>query len=145
MTTDLGPLFPANYLDIPPHMSDGDYAIWRRWHAIHYAGFHGWYFDAAVGQGAIIPDGTPNNLAAMWTRLTKKRIDAIGIRDGDIWIIEVRDSAGSSAMGAVLAYIHLLKDDNPFSLPLIPVIITDHADRDTRRVIEAYGVDLIEI
>lgn len=126
-------------------MADGDYAIWQRWHILNYNRFLGWYFDAAVGEGAIIPPNTPPKLAKGWTRLTQKRIDAIGIRADAIWIIEVRDSASSSALGAILTYLDLLKEDNPFSLPLKAVILTDHADRDSRRVTERYGVQIIEI
>lgn len=145
MPTDLGPQFTTSYTGIPPHMSAGDYNIWQRYHALYWQQFQGFYYDVAVGKGAIVPPDTPENMARAWTRLTQKRIDVIGIRNTAIWIIEVRDSAGSSALGAILTYLHLLRDDNPFSLPLAGAILTDHADPDFKSVIADYGIQLIEI
>lgn len=145
MSTDLGPLYPNTHTGRPTHMSDRDAAIWSRYHPWVFQEYAGFYFDAAVGEGATVPDSAPSTMAAMWRRLTKKRIDVIGIRTDAIWIIEVRDSAGHSALGAVLTYLHLLRDNNPFSLPLTGVILTDHADKDAKRVSEAYGIKVIEI
>lgn len=145
MATDLGPPFPPHYRGIPTHMGARDYAIWQRYHAIHWRRFLQFYFDAAVGQGAAVPEGTPPKMAAGWTRLTQKRIDVIGIRPDAVWIIEVRDSAGTSALGAVLSYMHLLRNDNPFSLPLRGAILTDHSDRDMKALINEYGIQLIEV
>lgn len=145
MPTDLGPLFPPGFTGMPPHMGSNDFSIWQRYHQIHGRDFLGFYFDAAVGLGAIIPDGTAEKLARTWTRLTQKRIDVIGIRKDAVWIIEVRDSAGTSALGAVLSYVHLLRNDNPFSLPLRMAVLTDHADRDMKAVMHDYGIQLIEI
>lgn len=126
-------------------MADKDWAIWQRWHLYNHPTVIEFYYDVAVGQGAIIPEGTPQNMARAWTRLTQKRIDAIAVRKDAIWIIEVRDSAGHSALGAVLTYLHLLRDDNPFSLPLMGAIITDHADPDARSTTKEYGITLIEV
>jgi hypothetical protein len=145
MPTDLGPLFPPNYTGIPTHMSLQDRNIWYRWHPFAWQQFSGFYFDAAVGIGTIPPPGGNEKLRAAWIRLTKKRIDAIGLRKDAIWIIEVRATAGASALGAVLTYLHLLRDDNPFSLPLAGAIITDRADDDSRRVMTAYNVTCIEV
>lgn len=145
MPTDLGPLFPPSFSGIPPHMGTNDFKIWQRYYALHGQEFLGFYFDAAVGIGAETPEGTSEKLAKTWTRLTQKRIDVIGIRKDAIWIIEVRDSAGTSALGAVLSYIHLLRDDNPFSLPLRLAVLTDHTDRDMKAVMKDYGIQLIEV
>lgn len=145
MPTDLGPLFPADYTGMPPHMGSNDFAIWQRYHAVYGGRYLGFYFDAAVGQGAEIPEGTEEKLARTWTRLTQKRIDVIGIRNDAVWIIEVRDSAGTSALGAVLSYVHLLRNDNPFSLPLRAAVLTDHTDRDMKAVMRDYGILLLEV
>jgi len=126
-------------------MGTRDFIIWQRYHTFHWESFQKFYFDAAVGLGAAMPADTPDKLAKHWTRLTQKRIDVIGIRKDAVWIIEVRDSAGTSALGAVLSYMHLIRDDNPFSLPLRGAILTDHADRDMRAVMKDYGIQLIEV
>lgn len=145
MATDLGPLVLPSFSGIPTHMSAGDFAIWARWIPFNSQHFQGFHFDAAVGDGSIPPPGGTTKQRAAWTRLTQKRIDAIGIRTEAIWIIEVRESAGSSAMGAVLTYLHLLREDNPFSLPLKGAILTDHSDADFKRVIAAFGITLLEV
>ncbi len=145
MPTDLGNPFPPNYNGIPTHMSHGDVAIWRRWHPFNFQHFITFYFDAAVGDGATPPPGGTPKQRAGWIRLTQKRIDVIGVRPDAIWIIEVRETAGSSAMGAVLTYLSLLREDNPFSLPLRGAILTDHSDADFRRVIERFNIALLEV
>lgn len=145
MPTDLGPLFAPTFTGMPPHMGTRDFAIWQRYYQLHGTRFLGFYFDAAVGLGAEIPEHTPEKLAKSWTRLTQKRIDVIGIRKDAVWIIEVRDSAGTSALGAVLSYVHLLRNDNPFSLPLRMAVLTDHTDRDMKAVFHDYGVQLLEV
>jgi len=145
MATDLGPLFPNTFTGVPTHMSKQDFLIWTRYHSLTSQHFSGFYFDAAVGVGTIPPPGGEEKLRAAWIRLTKKRIDAIGIRTDAVWIIEVRATAGTSALGAVLTYMHLLRDDNPFSLPLAGAIITDRADEDSRRVMAAYNITCIEV
>jgi len=145
MPTDLGPVFPADFTGMPPHMGSRDFDIWQRYHQVSGSGFLGFYFDAAVGLGAEMPPDTPEKLAKHWTRLTQKRIDVIGIRKDAVWIIEVRDSAGTSALGAVISYMHLIRNDNPFSLPLRGAVLTDHTDRDMKRVFEDYGIQLIEV
>lgn len=145
MPTDLGKLYPATYSGMPPHMGSNDFEIWQRYYTLHWRDFTGFYFDSAVGQGAEIPEGTPEKLARTWTRLTQKRIDVIGIRKDAIWVIEVRDSAGTSALGAVLSYVHLIKNDNPFSLPLRMAVLTDHSDRDMKSIMRDYGIQLLEV
>ena len=145
MPTDLGPPFPPHFRGIPTHMGTRDYAIWQRYHTLHWQSFLRFYFDTAVGNGAIIPEGTPPRMAAGWTRLTQKRIDVIGIRTDAVWVIEVRDSAGTSALGAIMSYLHLLRDDNPFSLPLRGAILTDHSDGDMKGLFKDYGIQLIEV
>jgi len=145
MPTDLGPQFPPDFTGIPPHMSSGDFAIWQRYHAIFGNKYQSFYFDAAVGDGAEIPAGTAPKLAKTWTRLTQKRIDVIGIRKDAVWIIEVRDSAGTSALGSILSYVNLLKRDNPFSLPIRAAVLTDHSDRDMKAVMRDYGIQLLEV
>lgn len=145
MTTDLGPRFEPNWRGRPAHMSAQDWAIWQRWHPFHWTDFVGFYFDAAVGTGAIPPPGGTEKMRTAWVRITQKRIDAIGVRKDSVWILEVRASAGSSALGALLTYHHLLSLDNPFSLPLRLGLITDHSDNDFHRVLKAYNIQIFEV
>jgi len=145
MPTDLGKQFGNTWTGRPPHMSSQDWAIWQRWHAFRAKDFMGFYYDCAVGEGTKPPEGGTDKQRAAWIRITQKRIDAIGIRADAIWIIEVRPSAGSSAMGALLTYDHLLKDDNPFALPIRLALVTDATDNDFRRVLKAYGIQVFEV
>lgn len=145
MPTDLGALFQNTFAGLPPHMAAGDFNIWQRWRAFNWHRFLAFYFDVAVGNGSPPPAATPEKLAKAWIRLTQKRIDAIGLRPDGVWIIEVREAAGSSALGAVLAYLELLREDNPFSLPLAGAIITDRIDPDFKRVFDRFGITAIEV
>jgi len=145
MATDIGQSFLPTFRGRPPHMSAQDFNIWQRWIPFHFQDFTNFYFDAAVGDGAIPPPGGTDKMRAAWTRITQKRIDAIGIRKDAAWILEVRASAGSSALGALLTYDYLLKLNNPFSLPIRLALITDHSDDDFRKVLRAYNVQIFEV
>lgn len=130
MFLDLGSLFEADWSGTPPHMSERDYVIWKRWQAEHGKEYEGFYFDAAVGTPVELPEGLSERQRRGMERSSVKRIDAIGVQRGRVRIIEARPSASSSAGGAVLQYLFLLSRAGAFKEPMQGMIITDLVDPD---------------
>lgn len=85
-------------------MSAGDWPIWERFKVKYSDQFQGYYYDVALGTPAPVPPDVESGLVQMWERLTVYRIDAVGVRGDEWWIIEVRPDAGPGALGALMTY-----------------------------------------
>lgn len=145
MPVELGALFPRDYAGRPPHVSSQDLPLWDRFQHRFGSDFIGFYFDASLGTPSEVQPDTPENLKRMWTRLTSKRIDVVGVRLNEIWIIELRPSAAAGALGTIMTYIELWREDPPFEKPAFPVIVTDVPDPDLRRLAKKQNITLIEV
>lgn len=143
MSIDLGIFYPKDWAGKPPHMASHDLEIWIRYREKHAHEFIGFYFDAACGTPAEVPPGTPENLARDWIRITSKRIDVIGIKTNEIWIIEVRPDASSGALGTILTYFECARKEPPDSRLIVPVIISDRFDPDIIENAKSFGIILI--
>lgn len=101
------------------------------------------YFDVALGTGAPVPEGTAPDVARAWTRMTALRADVV-VEFADRWLIaELRGHAGVSALGAVLSYIQLWRQDPPDPRPVDGVIVTDFLNGDVVFAAEAAGVPTV--
>jgi len=93
-----------------------------------------------VGEGIPIDPAWPKNIQVAAGALTKKRIDAIGHHDNEVWIFEIKPDAGLSALGQLIAYRDLY--NKTFGEPpvLFLAVITDILNPD-----EEYLFDLHHI
>ena len=81
----------------------------------------------------------------MWYASTAKRIDAIGEKKGEIWIIEVASSPYLRAVGQCLSYKFLWELDPKIDKPASMVLLCPFLDSDLRRVLEHYKVTVLTI
>lgn len=108
------PDFPPTRLLKYPHMFALDIEIWERWLDRYADDFDGFDYDTKVGSGTDPLPSLRPEYARMQRILSKYRIDAIGYKDGDIYIIEVKPDAGTTALGQLETYIPLYKKEyNP--------------------------------
>jgi hypothetical protein len=123
-----------------PHMSRADTAVWRAFLGTNAVGFDSLEYDVAVGGKAanLVPDD--DELAPMWQSLVKKRIDAVGVRVGEVWTIEVKPLANMAALGQALSYAYLYKAEGRTQLRVRPVIVADRVDVDVVPIFLAYEV-----
>jgi len=63
--------------------------------------------------------------------LYAKRIDALGLRPHQTWLIEVKEHVRPSALGQLLVYIPLLAQRFPALPPARPVLVAATFDADT--------------
>lgn len=119
-----------------------DHPIW--WTFLHKYGelFSTIYYDVQVGGPRYTKAQLEDPLMRMWQRVTSKRIDAIGERDKEIWIIEVSAGSGMRALGQLLTYQKLWNEDPKIAKPVLLVLIMETIDPDIATAIVAAGVHL---
>lgn len=142
------PVYPLD-LEAPaltgryPQMAKRDADIWERFLSSHGGEFESVAYNVALG--GVIPqdEGITEEDRLGWRYVTAKKIDAIAIRPGECWIIEVKPNASLSAIGQVLGYVLLAEQDRFTPLPFFPVIVTDNVDRDVRYVAEQLNISIL--
>jgi hypothetical protein len=134
------PALVGNY----PHMARRDTVVWERFLKAVGPLFVGFAYDVALG-GIEPTDATLTPAEVQgWRYNTAAKIDAVGFRREECWVIEVKPSASLSALGQVLGYL-ILAEREPFTdLPLVPVIVTDYASADVKYVAATLGIDVLD-
>lgn len=87
-----------------PHMLPADVRIWERFIKRHGHEFAGFEYDVHVGGRVEKVSGWTNETFRMASSLTSKRIDAVGFKAGETWIIEVKPEAGVTSVGQLVTY-----------------------------------------
>lgn len=143
MPTTLGTPYARTWEGVPPHMSGEDLELWRKYHteaiknAIHL------YFDVGLGGQTEVPPGTSPEMALMWLRNTQKRIDVL-VEEEKKWIImELRARAQASAIGRLLQYFNLWKDNPPNEKAVELRLVTNSEDTDTKNLAEKLGITFV--
>lgn len=128
-----------------PHMFKHDTAIWERFLDAYGQNFDRVAYDIALGgvrpQDPLADPAT----AAAFQYATAKKIDAALENDAECWLCELRPQAGLSAVGSVIGYALLSEQDPWTTKPLVPTIITDAMDGDTKLVCAALDIQVIEL
>jgi len=90
------------------NMSTVSADLWRRWLTLYEDRFDGFYYNVRVGAGVRPPaDATPAE-QRMWWADTSLRIDAVGEREDQTWVIEIAERASRKILGQLQLYAHLL-------------------------------------
>lgn len=115
-----------------PHMKPNDIEIWERCIAAHPRLLDFVEYDVEVGSGApfdpIVNDQTNGDVNSLY----KRKIDVVGYKGEDIYIIEIKPNAGTSAIGQVKGYKRLFERDFPEQKVTAPVIVTDRMSHDVQ-------------
>lgn len=139
MATD--PRFEPTKLFRYPHMFPLDIAIWERFIDSPYNDFLGFDYDVKVGSGTTAPSGVGDNYKRMQEILSKYRIDCVGHKPGEIWIIEVKPEAGTIAIGQIEAYTRLYKRDFNPAEKIIGCIVTNRTLPDMDWLTKEKGIE----
>lgn len=139
---DLGPSFAPTWPGRPPGMSSGDRYLWRRFLAAHAGLYDQFYYNVRLYLHDESVSISSPELQAAWRALDAHRIDALGVRDGVVEIIECRLGAGPGALGSLLTYqtIWLMHDEPPVPGSPVAVLVTDRIGRDDLLVARRFGV-----
>lgn len=126
-------------------MLASDIPIWERWIEKYGQSFIGFDYDIHVGEGIQPVEGTPENIARMAKTLTQKRIDALGHKNEELWIIEVKQRPGVSAVGQIITYLTLFRKQFKPTRKLVPVIVGDLVEPDIRTVLQEHNIIWFEV
>src|SRR3990167_5379179 len=96
-----------------PHMQPEDVAVWDNFVANNPQFFDTCDYDVPVGTGAEPEGDFSEALRAEWTHLTRKKIDVIGYRGDQKWIVEVKPTANARGLGQLLTYSLLYRTHYP--------------------------------
>jgi len=125
-----------------PHMMPADIELWELFLEQFPDEFDSFIYDLHVGEGIKPPENIPEGTKRQIQYLTQKRIDAVGYKDKQPTIIEVKPDAGPSALGQLFTYGTLwLKKFPPPPYPKLAVV-SDFIDNDMKFVFNAYRVKM---
>jgi len=128
-----------------PHMLQEDIIIWKRFVVVgDYLPDVVWY-DVRCGSFVKLNNESPDWMAKMAFRLTRKRIDVVGRVGRDYWIIELKPRATYDCFGQVIFYADQFRKDYAPIGEVVPVIITDFVDQDILPLCNEVGVLVFEV
>jgi len=126
-------------------MAKLDAAIWERFLDQYGANFTSAAYDVALG--GFLPDESEGTLEQRtgWQYTTALKVDAVLLREGECWIVEVKPGGGTAGVGAALCYALLAERDGFSPLPVVPVLVTDRANPDVLFCAERLAVTVIAV
>jgi len=95
-----------------------DYPIWERFLDKFGRDFLHFYYNVRVGGQENTDPDISDEVKRAWWAATAKRIDAIGEKEKEIWIIEVTNRPGFRATGQILTYQFLWNLDPKIHKPI---------------------------
>jgi hypothetical protein len=136
---------PASSAGIFTHLSKHDSAIWSRFLDVYADAFQSFAYDVALGGQQVAEQHGDAATRLGWQYSTALKIDVVGFRELDTWVIEVKPNAGTNAVGAALCYVELAQVDKISDLELTPVVVTDRMSPDVKFCAEQLGVLVFEL
>jgi len=139
------PRWPNTPLPKYPHLVGSDIPIWDSWVRTHGHYFQGFDYDVHVGQG-LEPDKDHSfELQQMWVSLTKKRIDVVGYRPHEVWLIEVKDRPTVAVIGQCLSYKILYDIDYSPVARTVPCLVAGSIEPDIETVLRAWDIRFYDL
>jgi hypothetical protein len=108
-----------------PGMLPREIIIFRAWLKIHEREYDRFTYNERVGPGHDPGPGWPENLRVMAISNSQKRVDAVAWSGNLPTLIEVKDRAGASSIGQLLAYYPLWNMEHPQLPPAQLLLVTN--------------------
>lgn len=131
---------PPKKLFSYPHLSPADTIIWDIFILKNPDFFTSVTYDVRVGQGITVEGNYEPKIVDMAKMLSQRRIDVLGERNGEIWIVELKFDPGISLLGQLLGYKTLLLQEIKLSVPVKLFAIVNRIDQDLKNVLTAHGI-----
>jgi len=124
-------------------MMPRDVAIWRQFLLQHEEDFDEFRYDVHVGPKLRLDDPSLPWLGDFSERALSLRIDVIGFREGECWLMEVKPNAGLGALGQLMAYRFYLDPAVYEGRRLRAVVVTDYARHYMPPLDEAFEIERV--
>jgi len=145
MPTELGEPFEITWRGDPQQMLPADVPLWHRFLDRYASNFERFFYNVRVGGPDVSTIEGDEVLKRMWYLNTAKRIDAIGEKENELWIIEVASSPYLRAVGQMLTYHFLWDLDPKINKPVKDVLLCYYLDSDLEKVLKHHGVEVLTI
>ena len=145
MPTDLGQPYQITWRGDPQQMLPADVPLWHRFLDHHAWEFERFYYNVRVGGPDISTLKTDLATAMSWYASTAKRIDVIGEKKKEIWIIEVASSPYIRAVGQCVSYPFLWAEDPKIQKPVKMILLCYFIDSDLERILKHHRVTVVKI
>jgi len=123
-----------------PHLGPEDATIWSRFIDKNPGFFESVDYDVKVGAGRDYSALPEDEFSEDLKYLSKKRIDVVGFRPGEIFVIELKPKADLRALGEAVGYASLYREIGPIDKRILPVLITDEKLPDIEALCLKMGV-----
>jgi len=125
------------------HMLPHDVEIWRRFLSQYEDDFEEFKYDVLCGPKVRLEDPDMPWLGDFSERALSLRIDVLGFKEDEVWLIEVKPNAGLSALGQLMAYRFYLDPSYYEGKTLRAVVVTDYCRHYMPPLDEAFEIERI--
>lgn len=116
--------------------------IWNAFLDRYGQGWEAFAYDVRVGPGSGAARDADLQTQAVFETLTKLRIDAVGYREGEITVFEVKPYAGISTVGQLVGYRALYIEDFRPGEPVRVAVVTDRFQPAVGEVFRMEGIEV---
>jgi len=128
------------------HLRDYEKKIWERFLQTEIAKtYKAFEYDIIVGDPPPPPPSTPKELINNWQYLASLKIDAIGHKDDEIAIFEIKDIATPRGIYQLLAYKDLYIKKYKPTKPVRLYLISPLTRPDTQFLANLYNIEIITV
>ena len=128
-----------------PHLIPADSRLWNDFLILTQPPHVSFMYDVAVGEGRDPGKDYPDNIRLMAHRLSKRRIDVVGIMPDYLEVFEITQSAGLKAAGQAIVYPHLLRVTWQVSLPITTTLICRECQPDVKPVLDEFHIRVVVV
>lgn len=133
--------FGYKFLGKFPHLSKAETLIWNRFIEKYPDFCDRVDYDVIVGSGPR----PSKDLSQEWENnahyLGSYKIDVVGYKDDIIYIFELKQRAGPSAIGQLFTYMLLYQEQMAKGKEVEPVLITNQERPDMRKICNEHDID----
>lgn len=125
-----------------PGMLPREIIVMRNWLKLHESEYDRFQFNVRLGAGHDPGASHDDNIRAMAIMNTQKRVDAVAWRGEQVFLIEVKDRAGFSAVGQLVGYDALWRQDHPADPPPKLLLVCNRFVADILPLLSRQGIEL---
>lgn len=116
--------------------------VLKAWLALHEAEYDRFDYNVRLGEGNDPGTQFPDDVRRMAILNTQKRVDAVAYKSDQPTLIEVKDRAGFSAIGQIVGYDALWRQQNPTTPAPKLLLVCNRFPNDILPVLQKQGIEL---
>lgn len=137
--------FEYKLLSKYPHMKPADVGVWEKFVKTRKDFFYSVDYDFHVGEGAeFLPTGkkTPEERE---NRLYQRKIDVVGYKKDETWIIEVKPVADMATLGQILTYRALVAKSKEIKGKIRIVVLCNKIMNEMKDIYSKYNITVVVV